>query len=232
MNLWGVRVTETKATNIEVPEDRDLLVTRFALAPGTRKDQPTYIYLTNHEREPTDEDREFIIGTLRAELCEHFELDINVASGSKLSFRVKGPGEIHITGYYNRLGTQDSYDSYGSSDSEDYGSNSFDDDGSSDDQDSDLNARINRYMGGDSSSGEDYDDEGRVETVSEDDSDMDDESKTKSPVKQKTTQQILPKVFVQPQPAKAEPQSNFNVVSSASPNATAEAGKKKKKKQE
>jgi len=235
MNLWGNKVTESKPVKIEVPYDRDLLITRVALGPGTSKAHQTYLYLVNHDQQNAEGgDESFVIGTLRAEHSEQFEVDINVASGSTLSFRVKGPGEIHLTGYYNRLQAdsdddENQYDSY----SESFSSG---DEENSEEEDSDLEARINRYMGGeDSSSGEDYQEEGQVETASESDSDMDDEGQTKSPVKQKTTEstQILPKVLVNT--AKAEtpkPQASFKV-SGPTPTQsplTANPNKKKKKK--
>jgi len=194
MNLWGVCVTEKSQSVVEVPEDRDLLITRIALGPGAPKGVPTIISLVNNDYD----DETYVLGTLRGETCEQFEVDVNICADSIVTLKVSGPGNVHLVGYYNRLSSFESDDDmFGE---HNYGSNS---DSDSDSGESDeINARVQAYMGGgDSSSGDDdYDDRGHVEEVSNDsDSDIDvDEVDSKSPVKQKNSQHIQPKLDAKP----------------------------------
>lgn len=190
MNLWGINVTEKTESEVQVPEDRDLLITRIALGPGAPKGVPTVVSLVNHDYD----DETYILGTLRAETCEQFELDVNICSDSSVTLKVQGPGSVHFVGYYNRLASfEDSYSDYS-----DYGE-------SDSDQDEDgINERVKAYMGGDSSSGEDYDDVGNVESYDSDsDLDMDEETEnpSKSPVKNKQTQPIQTKPVAASKPA-------------------------------
>jgi len=164
MNLWGSVVSNKQSQTIVVPDDRDLLITRLALAPGAPK-SPVVVSLCNNEAQQT-----FILGTLRTEICEQFELDVNIAASSSITLSVQGTGEVHFTGYYNRL-------SYYSEDS-----SSIDEELN----ENDINQRIAKYMREDSSSGEDYDG-ANVESLSTSDDSMDDnEDSPLSPVKQKT----------------------------------------------
>jgi len=162
MNLWGA-VVSSKAQTIVVADDRDLLITRLALAPGTPSKVPVVVSLCNNETQQT-----FILGTLRTEICEQFELDVNIAASSSVTLSVQGNGEVHFTGYFNRL--------------QYFSDSSLDDEVN----ENDINQRIARYMREDSSSGEDYDG-ANVESVSTSDDAMDDvEESPLSPVKQKT----------------------------------------------
>jgi len=172
MNLWGARVTADKAFDVVVPDDRDLLITRLALAPGNQKN-PTVVSLVNKDEITQGP---IILGTLRPEHCEQFEVDINVANGSSFALKVEGAGEVHFSGYYNRLSYLDDTSSYGSSSDDEYEAR--------------LNAKINQYMGGDdSSSGGEYEDSGNVESVS--DYEISEEGiSSKSPVKQISHQEI------------------------------------------
>jgi len=155
-----------------VPDDRDLLITRLALAPGNQKN-PTVVSLVNKDEITQGP---IILGTLRPEHCEQFEVDINVANGSSFALKVEGAGEVHFSGYYNRLSYLDDTSSYGSSSDDEYEAR--------------LNAKINQYMGGDdSSSGGEYEDSGNVESVS--DYEISEEGiSSKSPVKQISHQEI------------------------------------------
>jgi len=167
MNLWGAVVSNKQSQTIVVSEDRDLLITRLALAPGTPAKTPVVVSLCNNETQQT-----FILGTLRTEICEQFELDVNIAATSSITLSVQGNGEVHFTGYYNRL-------SYYSEDS-----SSLDEELN----ENDINQRIAKYMREDSSSGEDYDG-ANIESLSTSDDSMDDgEESPLSPVKQKTPQ--------------------------------------------
>jgi len=208
MNLWGVNVTEKTETRVDVPDDRDLLITRLSLGPGAPKNVPTFVYLINH-----DIDEKYVLGTLRAEGVEQFEVDVNIAAESSISLNVSGPGTVHFVGYYNRL-PEDGYSGYSDSLSD------FDSDDSDSEGDAGLNAKIAAYMGGsDSSSGEDYEDAGDVEELSETDSDIDvEENSAKSPVKQKQTQQIQPKPQVQ-QHIQTKPQAKPQTKPQAKPQA-------------
>jgi hypothetical protein len=113
------------------------------------------------------------LGTLRADRCEQFEVDVNVASESTISLKVVGPGTVHFVGYYHRLPEMsEDFDSYSG---DEFPSGSYsDDDEESDDERAALDRRIAAYMRGDESSGEDYEND-RVEEVvtSESDSDID-----------------------------------------------------------
>jgi hypothetical protein len=201
MNLWGAKVTQKTISNIDVPEDRDLLITRIALAPGSEKGKAVVVSLVNLESEDGSTPS-FVLGTLRAEACEQFEVDINVSNGSSVGLQVTGPGEVHFSGYYNRISILGSDDSYLDSD---------DDSIDSDDYDAHLNRKVNQYMGGDSSSGEDYEDN-QVEEMSSSDDDMDDEQvHPKSPVKPKVDQKIEAKKLhtpTQPSPNQGTKQGN------------------------
>jgi len=180
-HLWGVNVTEKAESKQDVPDSRDLLITRAALGPGAPKNTPTVVYLVNHD----NNDDSYVLGTLRAEACEQFELDINIASESSITLKVTGPGTVHFSGYYNLL------PAYG---------DSFDDELTDSDEIDEMDRRVAAYMGGeDSSSGEDYQETGNVEEITYTDSDIDADEGSKSPVKQKQTQQILPKSDNKPQ---------------------------------
>jgi len=202
MNLWGVTVTEKTEQRVAIPEDRDLLITRLSLGPEKQQSTaPTVVWLINHDREVEEK---YVLGTLRQNTCEQFEVDVNIAAESEFSLKVTGPGTIYFVGYFNKL---PSYDSY----------SDFDEDIPSD-EDGSLEERIRAYMGGDDSSGEDYDDQGNVEELSPSDSDIDVEDEKagmKSPVKGKQLEQIQPKPEQKPQ---------------QSPQADGEKKKKKKKK--
>jgi len=203
MNLWGVTVTEKTEQRVAIPEDRDLLITRLSLGPEKQQSTaPTVVWLINHDREVEEK---YVLGTLRQNTCEQFEVDVNIAAESEFSLKVTGPGTIYFVGYFNKL---PSYDSY----------SDFDEDIPSD-EDGSLEERIRAYMGGDDSSGEDYDDQGNVEELSPSDSDIDVEDEKagmKSPVKVKQLEHI------QPKPQEQKPQQ--------SPQADGEKKKKKKKK--
>jgi len=211
MNLWGVNVTESKKAHLEVPDDRDLLITRLSLGPGAPKNVPTVVWFVNHD---IDEEK-YVLGTLRAETCEQFEIDVNIAADSSFSLEVTGPGTVYFIGYFNMLPDySDEYPSFSDSESD---LDSENDEG--------MNARVHAYMGGsDSSDSEDYEDHGHVEEVSSSDSDIDvEESVGKSPVKQKQAQKIQPKV----QEVK-QPQKNSNTTKS--PNTTKTSSPRRYKK--
>jgi len=100
-------LTEKKPAVIEVPDDRDLIITRAALSGGANG--ATVLSMQAEEiPEP------LVFGTLRSPSTEQFELDCNIAAGSILQFSVKGPNEVHLTGYYNLRGPMDWEDGYGS----------------------------------------------------------------------------------------------------------------------
>jgi len=169
------------------------LITRIALGPGSDKNVPTVISLVNHEWD----NETYVLGTLRGEICEQFELDVNICSDSTVTLKVEGPGTVHFVGYYNRLASY-SDDGYSDlSDEEVYS----DEESGSNSEDDEINARVHAYMGGDDpSSGEDYQEEGgNVEELSDlSDSDVE-EVPLKSPVKQKNPP------FIQPKPAESKP---------------------------
>jgi hypothetical protein len=205
MNLWGVNVNEKTEQRVAIPEDRDLLITRLSLGPEKQQSTaPTVAWLINHDK---DEEK-YVLGTLRPNTCEQFEVDVNIAAESEFSLKVTGPGTVYFVGYFNKL---PSYDSYSDFDDEDIPSG---------EEDGSLEERIRAYMGGDDSSGaSDYEEGGNVEELSPSDSDIDvedDKAGMKSPVKGKQLEQILPK----PQEQKLQNQ----------PQADGEKKKKKKKK--
>jgi len=171
MNIWGVKVSANKSVEVSVPDDRDLLITRLALAPGTTKSIANVAYFSTD-----DLSTKVVLGTLRAEFCEQFEVDINIAASSSVTLSITGPGEVHFSGYYNRLAY------YSDSDEGDEGV-----------ADNDINERIRRYMGGDDSSTDDsYHSQGEVESL--DDGSMDQEVPSPTKVKQ-----------IQPTPKGQEP---------------------------
>jgi len=193
MNLWGLVVKNSAGdSKVLVPEDRDLLITRLALAPGCAKQVPNVVSFKNHDQDNST----IVIGTLRAESVEQFEVDINICAGAEFSIAVNGPGEIHLSGYYNRLMYQgESEESY-----------SFSDDSRDEVQENRLR-KFRDYLedSTDSSDGEDYKEEGgNVETLSSS-TDMDEEEGVKSPVKQKTGQQIQANKPGQPSTPKPQP---------------------------
>jgi len=122
MNLWAVSVSEKNPAVVSVPVDRDLLITRAALA--------TTISGTN-QLSYSNEGQTFVLGTLRFEACEQFELDMCVSSSSNITFSLKGKGTVHLSGYYNALCVVTSE----SEDSDDYVSGVLDLSDSSDDAD-------------------------------------------------------------------------------------------------
>jgi len=221
MNLWGVNVTESKKAHLEVPDDRDLLITRLSLGPGAPKNVPTVVWFVNHD---IDEEK-YVLGTLRAETCEQFEIDVNIAADSSFSLEVTGPGTVYFIGYFNMLPDySDEYPSFSDSESD---LDSENDEG--------MNARVHAYMGGsDSSDSEDYEDHGHVEEVSSSDSDIDvEESVGKSPVKQKQAQKIQPKVQEVKQPQKTQTQPKVQTqpkLQAQGDTKNVQTGEKKKKK--
>jgi len=203
MNLWGVSVSEKQERLVEIPSYYDLLITRLSLVPGAPANQPTVVYLVNHDQE---DDEPYVLGTLRAERCEQFEVDVNVVADSQITLKVTGPGTVHFVGYFHPQ--PDEYDDLDSDeydlDDEEVHSGEQSSDSDSDDedeQDEELEKRIAEYMGGgDSSSGEDYLDDRVEEVTDSDDSDIDVEeedshkvAQLKSPIKQKQAQSIEPK---------------------------------------
>jgi len=180
MNLWGVSATEKTEQLVDVPGDRDLLVTRIALGPNAPKGVATVVSLVNHDYD----DETYVLGTLRAESCEQFECDVNICSESSVTFKVTGPGTVHFVGYYNRLASfEDDYSDY--SDEESYSDelDSDDEEINSDDEydsgDEQLKERIARYMANGEDDGSDDSDD------SDDDIEVEEEVVTKSPIKQK-----------------------------------------------
>jgi len=113
-NLFGVVLTEKKPAVIEVPEDRDLIITRAALSGNANG--ATVLSMQSEEIPES-----LVFGTLRSPACEQFELDCNIAAGSELQFSVKGPNEVHLTGYYNLRGPMEWDSDISSYDSEDEG---------------------------------------------------------------------------------------------------------------
>lgn len=129
--LWGVSISDKKEASVEVPEDRDLIVTRAALVGSSAG--ANVLSIKNGEQT-------LVLGTLRSAAVEQFELDLNVCAGSTFSFLMTGPNEIHLTGYYNMVyADSDDTDSYeGPFDLAGYSSQSDDDfAGSGEDESSD-----------------------------------------------------------------------------------------------
>lgn len=61
-----------------------------------------------------DSKTSIVLGTLRYEGCEQFELDMCVSATSTIRFTLKGKGEVHLSGYFNALCMIDSDDESGS----------------------------------------------------------------------------------------------------------------------
>jgi len=89
--FWGVSISESTQATVEVPQDRGLIVTRAALAGSKQGANVLKLKST----------AEFVLGTLRYEGVEQFEMDLIVAAGSSVTFSMTGSNQIHISGYYN-----------------------------------------------------------------------------------------------------------------------------------
>jgi len=100
MNLWAVSVTAASPVVVTVPDDLDLLITRAALASTA-----TGPNILSYEAEKETEGAvpKIVLGTLRYDKVEQFELDICASASSTLRFFLKGTGEVHLSGYYNAI---------------------------------------------------------------------------------------------------------------------------------
>jgi len=102
-SLWGVVLSASKPHDLEVPEDRDLIVTRAALVGESAGANVLSV---------KNGDQTLVLGTLRSNGTEQFELDLNISAGSTLGFLMTGPNQIHLIGYYNLVFLDgESYDS-------------------------------------------------------------------------------------------------------------------------
>jgi len=94
-NLFGVIVSEQESpVTVEVPCDCDLVITRAALS-GSASGSTVLSIQTEDFPEP------IVFGTFRSSTVEQIALDCNIAADSTLNLQVKGPNEVHLTGYYN-----------------------------------------------------------------------------------------------------------------------------------